>query len=136
MGAVSRLLKERARSDEPQCLCARIVLRDRDRNRTIDFQIFGAPFDFAAGKTIAELIRHNFTPLAAVAGALSLYMVSTVAWIAALRTIPLSVAFMFNALAFVFIPIVSTIFFGEQLPRFFIPALASIALGIYLITLK
>jgi drug/metabolite transporter (DMT)-like permease len=63
-------------------------------------------------------------------------MVSTVAWIAALRTIPLSVAFMFNELAFVFIPIVSTVFFGEQLPRFFIPALASIALGIYLITLK
>ena len=100
------------------------------------FKYSALRFDFAAGKTIAELIRNKFTPLAAVAGALSLYMVSTVAWIAALRTIPLSVAFMFNALAFVFIPIVSTVFFGEQLPRFFIPALASIALGIYLITLK
>jgi drug/metabolite transporter (DMT)-like permease len=100
------------------------------------FKYSALRFDFASGKSIAELIRHNIVPLAAVAGALSLYMISTVAWITALRTIPLSVAFMFNALAFVFIPIVSTIFFDEHLPRFFIPALGSIALGIYLITLK
>lgn len=100
------------------------------------FKYSALRFDFASGRSIAELIRINFAPLAAVAGALLLYMVSTVAWITALRTIPLSVAFMFNALAFAFIPLVSTVFFGEQLPRFFILGLASIAFGIYLITIK
>jgi drug/metabolite transporter (DMT)-like permease len=100
------------------------------------FKYSALRFDFIPGEPIAELIRRNLAPLAAVAGALTLYMVSTVAWITALRTIPLSVAFMFNALAFAFIPIVSMLFFGEQLPRLLIPGLLSIALGIYLITLK
>src|SRR5687767_14926723 len=77
------------------------------------FKYSALRFDFVPGDSLIELLHRNFTPLAAVAGALSLYMVSTVAWITALRTIPLSVAFMFNALAFAFIPIVSTIFFGE-----------------------
>lgn len=100
------------------------------------FKYSALRLDFVPGDSFVELIRRNFTPLAAVAGALSLYMISTVAWITALRTIPLSIAFMFNALAFAFIPIVSTIFFAEQLPRFLIPGLGAIALGIYLITIK
>jgi multidrug transporter EmrE-like cation transporter len=100
------------------------------------FKYSALRFNFASGQSLMQWVQHNFVPLAAVAGALSLYMVSTVAWIAALRTIPLSVAFMFNALAFAFIPIVSTIFFAEQLPRFLIPGLGAIALGIYLITIK
>ncbi|MBB3020114.1 multidrug transporter EmrE-like cation transporter [Microvirga lupini] len=100
------------------------------------FKYSALRFTFTAGQTIVEWVQQNVVPLAAVAGALSLYMVSTVAWITALRTIPLSVAFMFNALAFAFIPIVSAMFFGEQLPRLLLPGLASIALGIYLITIK
>jgi multidrug transporter EmrE-like cation transporter len=100
------------------------------------FKYSALRLDFVPGESLVELIRRNFAPLAAVVGALSLYMISTVAWITALRTIPLSVAFMFNALAFAFIPIVSTIFFGEQLPRFLLPGLGAIAFGIYLITLK
>jgi multidrug transporter EmrE-like cation transporter len=100
------------------------------------FKYSALRLNFTAGQSISEWLQHNVTPLAAVAGALSLYMVSTVAWITALRTIPLSIAFMFNALAFAFIPIVSMIVFNEQLPRFLIPGLASIALGIYLITIK
>jgi len=100
------------------------------------FKYSALRLDFAPGDSLAELMHRNVTPLAAVAGALSLYLVSTAAWITALRTIPLSVAFMFNALAFAFIPIVSATFFGEQLPRFLIPGLMSIAVGIYLITIK
>jgi len=100
------------------------------------FKYSALRFTFIPGQTLIEWIQQNVVPLAAVTGALSLYMVSTVAWITALRTIPLSVAFMFNALAFAFIPIVSTLVFGEQLPRFLVPALILIALGIYLITLK
>lgn len=100
------------------------------------FKYSALHLDYVAGASFAELIRRNFAPLAAVAGALSLYMISTIAWITALRTIPLSIAFMFNALAFAFIPIVSATFFGEQLPRFLIPGLVSIAVGIFLITIK
>jgi multidrug transporter EmrE-like cation transporter len=100
------------------------------------FKYSALRFTFAADQTIIQWIQSNVAPLAAVIGALSLYMISTVAWITALRTIPLSVAFMFNALAFAFIPIVSAMFFGEQLPRFLLPGLASIALGIYIITIK
>jgi multidrug transporter EmrE-like cation transporter len=100
------------------------------------FKFSALRFTFTAGQTIVEWAQNNVAPLAAVIGAVSLYMVSTVAWITALRTIPLSVAFMFNALAFAFIPIVSSLLFGEQLPRFLVPALILIALAIYLITLK
>ncbi len=100
------------------------------------FKYSALRFTFTAGQPILEWVQQNFVPLAAVVGALSLYMVSTVAWITALRTIPLSVAFMFNALAFAFIPIVSMLFFNEQLPRFLLPGLGLIAAGIYLITLK
>ena len=100
------------------------------------FKYSALRFTFTAGQSIPEWIQQNVVPLASVGGALTLYMVSTVAWITALRTIPLSVAFMFNALAFAFIPIVSTFWFGEQLPRFLVPALILIASGIYLITLK
>src|SRR3712207_8566032 len=78
------------------------------------FKYSALRFTFTAGQTIVEWAQQNVAPLAAVIGALSLYMVSTVAWITALRTIPLSVAFMFNALAFAFIPIVSMLFFNEQ----------------------
>jgi multidrug transporter EmrE-like cation transporter len=100
------------------------------------FKYSALRFTFTAGQTIIEWVRDNVAPLIAVIGALSLYMISTVAWITALRTIPLSVAFMFNALAFAFIPVVSMLFFNEQLPRFLLPGLASIAFGIYLITIK
>ena len=100
------------------------------------FKFSALRFDFAAGQSPAEWIQRNIMPLSAVIGALSLYIISTVAWIAALRTLPLSVAFMFNALAFAFIPIVSTLLFGEQLPRFLIPALVLIASGIYLINIR
>src|SRR5688500_14297579 len=91
------------------------------------FKYSALRFTFTADQTSIQWVQSNVAPLAAVIGALSLYMISTVAWITALRTIPLSVAFMFNALAFAFIPIVSAMFFGEQLPRFLLPGLASIA---------
>lgn len=100
------------------------------------FKYSALRFTFTAGQTIIEWARDNVAPLTAVIGALSLYMISTVAWITALRTIPLSVAFMFNALAFAFIPVVSMLFFNEQLPRLLIPGLILIAAGIYLITIK
>jgi multidrug transporter EmrE-like cation transporter len=100
------------------------------------FKYSALRFDFTSGRTLDEWVRSNFAPVAAVAGALLLYMISTVTWIMALRVLPLSVAFMFNALAFAFIPVVGALAFGEQLPRFLIPALILIGVGIYLITLR
>ena len=41
---------------------------------------------------------------ACVAAALLLYLISTIAWVQALRTVPLSIAFTFNSLAFVLVP--------------------------------
>lgn len=48
-------------------------------------------------------------------GALSLYGVSTLLWVLALRTIPLSRAYPFMALGFILVPIISHYVFGEKL---------------------
>jgi drug/metabolite transporter (DMT)-like permease len=67
--------------------------------------------------------------------ALVLYLISTIAWIQALRTIPLSIAFMFNALAFIIVPFAGFILFGEQMPRYFLPSAAMIIGGIILVSM-
>ena len=47
--------------------------------------------------------------------AMTLYAIATLAWIAALRTLPLSHAYIFMALGFVIIPLASHFLFGEPL---------------------
>lgn len=86
-------------------------------------------------QTIIENIINNKTSVILVVSALLLYMASTVAWVYALRTTPLSVAFMFNSLAFVFIPVASFFIFQESLPRYFLVGTAMIIGGIILMTL-
>lgn len=81
------------------------------------------------------LLRDNAMPLSLVALALLLYLLSTIAWVYALRTVPLSIAFMFNALAFVIVPVAGFLLFGEQVPRFFLPGLLLIVGGIALVSL-
>ena len=81
------------------------------------------------------LLRDNAMPLSLVAVALLLYLLSTIAWVYALRTVPLSIAFMFNALAFVIVPVAGFLLFGEQVPRFFLPGLLLIVGGIALVSL-
>ena len=66
--------------------------------------------------------------------ALFLYLQSTLAWVHALRTVPLSVAFMFNSLAFVIVPVAGFLLFGEQVPRFFLLGIALIVTGIVLVS--
>ena len=46
---------------------------------------------------------------------LVLYLATTFLWIWLLRTIPLSVAYPFMALAFLFVPIMGAVFLGESL---------------------
>lgn len=46
---------------------------------------------------------------------LALYGVATLAWILVLRTMPLSTAYVFIALAFVLVPIAAAVFLGESI---------------------
>jgi drug/metabolite transporter (DMT)-like permease len=48
-------------------------------------------------------------------GGLVVYLAATALWIWLLRTIPLSVAYPFMALAFVFVPVLAATFLGESL---------------------
>jgi len=86
-----------------------------------------------AGQSYIDLLLDNIFPIALVLLALALYVMSTVAWIHALRTTPLSIAFMFNSLAFILVPVGAFLLFGEQVPRFFLPGLMMIIGGIFLI---
>lgn len=81
------------------------------------------------------LLRENSLALSMIALALMLYLIATVAWIQALRTVPLSIAFMFNSLAFVLVPIAGFALFGEPVPRFFLIGLALIIAGIFVVSL-
>jgi drug/metabolite transporter (DMT)-like permease len=97
-------------------------------------------FKFAAGNFttlgvsgIREALLANILPTAVVAAALSLYFLSTVGWIIALRTVPLSTAYMFNALAFIVVPTFAVYVFGEQLPRYFWLGTSMILVGVCII---
>ena len=88
------------------------------------------------GRDFLEILTDNYRPIAMAAAAVALYGISTIAWIQALRTIPLVVAFSFNALAFVLVPAASLVIFEEQLPRYFFVGLPLIVVGIILLSLK
>lgn len=97
-------------------------------------------FKFAAinlreAGSIFNFISINAFSIMLVMIALCLYLISTVAWVHALRVIPLSVAYPFNALAFLIIPLVSTFLFNETLPRFFLVSLILVWTGILLLML-
>ncbi|AEH87075.1 EamA family transporter [Mesorhizobium opportunistum] len=80
------------------------------------------------------IVQQNVTPIALIFLALFLYLLSTVAWVQALRTIPLSVAFMFNALAFIIVPCAGFFLFGESIPKYFYLGMPLILLGIFFIS--
>lgn len=86
------------------------------------------------GQGVVEFLRDNLVPMAVVGGAVSLYMLSTAAWVYALRTTPLSVAYLFNAMAFLLVPALAVVLFAEDLPRYFLPALALILTAIFLLS--
>jgi len=80
-----------------------------------------------------SFLRDNIGPLCILAAALLLYAMSTIAWICAIRTTPLSVAYMFYSLAFVIVPTLAFLLFGEPVPRYFLPGLVLIIAGIVLV---
>lgn len=67
-----------------------------------------------------DIFRRRDT-LLKLSAAVILYGSSTIAWIIALRTLPLSQAYLFNALTFVLVPVAAFFYFHEVLEvRFFI----------------
>lgn len=64
--------------------------------------------------------------------ALTVYGSSTVAWIAALRTLPLGYAYMFMAAGFVLVPVAAWALFGEPLSPRIIGGATLVAMGVWL----
>jgi multidrug transporter EmrE-like cation transporter len=65
--------------------------------------------------------------------AITMYGVATVLWVGVLQQVPLSRAFPFNALTFVFVPMAAILFFGDPAtPRLF-AGMALIVAGLLVI---
>lgn len=82
-------------------------------------------------QSLADLATDR-TALALFLLALAVYGSSTVVWIAALRTVPLSYAYMFMAGGFVLVPVAAWALFGEPLSPRVLGGAALIALGVWL----
>lgn len=66
--------------------------------------------------------------------AITLYGVSTLLWVHALMSIPLSQAYPFMALGFVLVPLAAYFVYGEQLDATYWMGVAALLVGLYLIT--
>jgi multidrug transporter EmrE-like cation transporter len=64
------------------------------------------------------------------------YFVSTIGWIWSLRTVPLSVAYPFMAIAFIVVPVASHLLFGEPLRAHHIVGLVAIVVGLLFIQMQ
>jgi drug/metabolite transporter (DMT)-like permease len=73
-------------------------------------------FKFVSGRihTLPDILSNKET-FFIFATATALYGASTLAWIVALRSIPLSQAYLFMALGFVIVPLAAHFVFGEPL---------------------
>jgi drug/metabolite transporter (DMT)-like permease len=78
-------------------------------------------------------LQNNAKSIFLVMLALGLYFASTCAWVLALRSVPLSLAFMFNAISFALVPTAGFLVFGEAMPRFFWLGSLFIVVGLALI---
>ena len=64
---------------------------------------------------------------------IALYFSLTILWVWLLKFVPLSTAYPFVALAFIFTPVLSLIFFGEKVSIGYFLGLAFIACGVIII---
>jgi drug/metabolite transporter (DMT)-like permease len=97
------------------------------------FKIAATNLDFGGSHTKLELIKINRFPLLLIGLALTMYLGATIAWVQALRSIPLSIAYLFNALPFVLVPVAGFLIFSEPIPRFYVLGTLLIVGGILLI---
>lgn len=76
----------------------------------------------------------SFADLAVFAVAGILYAASSVLWVIALRSVPLSIAYPFMALGYILVPLAALVFYGEHLNlRYFLGAFL-IMLGLVVTT--
>ncbi len=87
--------------------------------------------DLIAGQSLGEIVQ-NYAAIAWFLLAMTIYMSATFFWIAALRNLPLNRSYMFMAMAFVIVPVLSKYFFAEELSRNFFLGAAIVAVGIYI----
>lgn len=91
-------------------------------------------FKYAAGSMDFGSIRSYFSwPLIA---ALSVYALATLAWLAVLARVPLSVAFPFYGLGFLFVPLLSVLILGEKFHYSTLVGGGIIMLGVYVSSLE
>ncbi len=100
------------------------------------FKIAAMHLRFTGEDSIVQTFLNNSRPILFILIALFLYVVSTVLWVFALRIVPLSTAYMFNALAFILVPLGGFLLFGEPMPRLFIAGSFFIGFGLFLISLS
>lgn len=89
------------------------------------FMVFATMLGISAGQILfklgAEQLKHHGAPTPVpflngpIALALAIYLGSTVIWIAALRELPLRLAYPVSALAYVVVPLLSHFFLNEPL---------------------
>jgi len=60
-----------------------------------------------------------------------LYFLSMILWIYGLKNVPLSLAYMFNAIAFVTVPLLAVLIFNESINKFYWLGLILIIAGLY-----
>lgn len=89
--------------------------------------------------SIATLQNGSFvskSALAAFAGAIIMYAITSVAWVWVLQKIELSRAYPFMAIAFVLVPSASYYLFGEQLSSQYSLGVAFIVLGFFVLSIR
>lgn len=96
----------------------------------------------AAGQLMFKAVSNRLTDLSAIlddhvslalfAGALSLYGLSTILWVLALRQLQLSAAYPFMAIGFILVPLAAHYVFGEALGAKQLVGMGLIVIGIIL----
>lgn len=82
-----------------------------------------------------DVFLRDYKAMAILGAALLLYAVSTVAWIFALRVLPLSKAYMVMACSFLIIPVAAHFLFNEPLTINVLLGALMIMVGIWITTL-
>lgn len=104
--------------------------------------ILGCVFGLAVGQILFKLLSSQVASLPDIVAsprslglfvvAIGIYAVTTLAWILALRFIPLSHAYLFMSLGFVFVPLLSHFVLGERITLRYAAGAAVIIAGVWL----
>lgn len=90
------------------------------------FKLASEKIDLASKGLLSSLACNPYLLLA-----LSVYGVATLAWLFVLKSVPLRVAYPFVALAFIMVPVLSSIFLHEALTVKTLVGAGLIILGVY-----